>query len=412
MSPCEGHRALVLAQANPDDRKTLAAVRSLARAGLRVTLAGDSFRGRSFHSRHVHERLLLPRPGADLEAFRAALAGLLESGSFGAVLPTSDSITFLLSQHRDELPYPERMLVPEATATAICKDKQRTAEFAAGIGLTTPPTICPADRDELRRAAATLRYPCILKPRVTAGSVGMSSCADAGELLAAWEALPGLVSTSFDFRRPLVQEKIRGEVHEVCALFNRGEPRAALTQRRLLMYPAGGGAGIYNETTDEPGLKRRALRLLEALRWHGPAQVEFIRDAASGEAFLLEVNGRLWGTLDLAVAAGMDFPALACRMAIDGDVEPKWDYRVGLRFRWPFPFGLLYLMETRRWGEAARAFLLPRRGTRSDLSLSDPKPLLMEAWYTLRRYGKRGFRTIRGQQDWSEIVRGDSGRDG
>jgi predicted ATP-grasp superfamily ATP-dependent carboligase len=403
------NRILLLAQAIPDDRKTLAVIRSLGKAGLQLTLGCDSHRSGALHSRYVHERILLPHLARDIPCYLSALCDILESGSFDAVFPTGDSIVLVLSNHKAELPHPQRLLVPDAAAAAICKDKLLTAEFAAGLGLESPRTICPESREALVQACNALSFPCVLKPRITAGSVGMQFASNPAELLAAYDELPGLVNLGFDFRRPLIQQKISGEVHEVCALFNRGQVRAVLTQRRLLMFPAAGGAGIYNETTDEPELKELAIRLLEALQWHGPAQVEFIRDSASGYPYLLEINGRFWGTLGLAIAAGMDFPALACRMAIDGDVEPQWSYRVGQRFRWPVPFAVLHVMETGQWAATARAFLLPRRGVRSDLNLTDPKPLIAESWYTLQRFGKRRFKTIREERDWSEIVSGEFG---
>lgn len=61
---------------------------------------------------------------------------------------------------------------------------------------------------------------------------------------------------------------------------------------------------------------------------------EFRRDARDGVSKLLEINGRFWGSLQLAVDAGVDFPYLLYRLAIDGDVEPVLTYDVGVRLRW------------------------------------------------------------------------------
>jgi predicted ATP-grasp superfamily ATP-dependent carboligase len=183
-----------------------------------------------------------------------------------------------------------------------------------------------------------------------------------------------------------------------------GQPRAILTQQRLLQYPDGGGGGIYNETTDEDDLKEMAISLLRALEWHGPAQVEFMRERRTGRPYLLEVNGRFWGSMDLAVAAGMDFPVLTCKMAARGDVETQLDYRVGLRFRWPFPYAILHAMETGRWAGAFKDFLAPRKATRSDLVVTDPMPLIMEFYYTLERLWKRRFKTLRNTKDWAEFI--------
>ena len=162
------------------------------------------------------------------------------------------------------------------------------------------------------------------------------------------------------------------------------------------MYPPRGGIGILNETTYEPALRDQAIMLLEALRWHGPAQVEFKIDSRDGTARLMEVNGRFWGTLDLSIQAGMNFPLMACKMAIDGDIDQSFEYKVGLRYRWPFPFGLLYAMKAEGgWGSLWEFFRFETNSA-SDFRLLDPLPTLAEILYIARRVlWRRSIRSTR-----------------
>lgn len=103
----------------------------------------------------------------------------------------------------------------------------------------------------------------------------------------------------------------------------------------------------------------------------------------------MEINGRFWGTLDAAVAAGVDFPLLACRMAVDGSVAAPASYTVGLRYRWPMAFGLLAVMESPEPWRTLRALLAMARGSRSDLCLRDPLPHLAELFYVACRMLER-----------------------
>jgi hypothetical protein len=82
-----------------------------------------------------------------------------------------------------------------------------------------------------------------------------------------------------------------------------------------------------------PAVRDAALRILGALRWHGVAMVEF-RVTPRGEPVFLEVNGRFWNSLALAVVSGVDFPAMLAELAEHGDVTPQAPYRVGVRCRW------------------------------------------------------------------------------
>jgi len=48
----------------------------------------------------------------------------------------------------------------------------------------------------------------------------------------------------------------------------------------------------------------------------------------------MEINGRFWGSLQLAIDAGVDFPRLLVEAASRRDPAPVHSYRTGLRLRW------------------------------------------------------------------------------
>jgi hypothetical protein len=120
--------------------------------------------------------------------------------------------------------------------------------------------------------------------------------------------------------------------------------------------------------------------------------LEFKTDRGTGRPYLMEINGRFWGSLQLAVDAGVDFPTLLVRCAL-GDRPTRPGYRVGVRNRWwwgdvdhllarlrhsPAQLGLPPGAPS-RW-QAARDFArLWRPGDRNEvLRLSDPWPFVRE----------------------------------
>jgi predicted ATP-grasp superfamily ATP-dependent carboligase len=281
------------------------------------------------------------------------------------------------------------MAVPEPDSQARAKDKLAIAALGRELDVETPRTRLAQAAAEVHAAAGEIGYPCVVKFRRGSGAVGLRVLRRAGD----WgthdgdRREPDLV---FDYRQYIVQECVPGETHDVCAVFRRGELRAALTQRRLKTYPVAGGVGIDCVTTDEPRLIERAAVLMRALRWHGPAQIEFKVDPGSGRAWLIEINGRLWGTLALADWAGIDVPWMVCRMALDGDVEPQLRYRVGARYRWLLPLGLLHAAQSVEPWRALWNFMAPSRDTSGDWRWSDPWPHAAEAMYALHRMWSRG----------------------
>jgi predicted ATP-grasp superfamily ATP-dependent carboligase len=336
-------------------------------------------------SRYCRERLRYPDPTTDAAAFVSSLLGRVRTGSYDVLLPLSDETTIPIVRHREQfLPY-VRMAVPDAETLRQAYDKSSLLETASQLGIGVPRTFRPRSLDDLEKIAREVEYPCVFKLRRGAGAVGLSFPQSSDELLNCYRNLDGTAGLVYDWADPLVQEFVPGDVHDACLLFRHGEPRAVLTQRRLLMYPSSGGIGIYNETTRNPAVREQAIALLRHLKWHGPAMVEFKVDARDNTPKLMEINGRYWGTLDLAIQAGVDVPYLACRLAVDGDVAPVHTYQVGMKYRWPVPYGWLYARQQRRRWPAFWKFLRHDPGVRSDLRLDDPWPHIMGLVHDQRR---------------------------
>jgi len=190
----------------------------------------------------------------------------------------------------------------------------------------------------------------------------------------------------------LIQEYIPGEGYGFFALFNQGRPRAIFMHKRIREYPITGGPSTVAESIYDDELKRQGLKLLKALKWHGVAMVEFKKDCRDGEFKLMEINPKFWGSLDLATAAGVDFPYLAARMAMDGDIEPLFSYKTGIRFRWPFPDDTLHLLANpAAIGTYIRDFF--DRDTKTNIWPGDLLPNLLQVGET----GVQLFRRIKGR---------------
>jgi hypothetical protein len=190
-----------------------------------------------------------------------------------------------------------------------------------------------------------------------------------------------------DARDAVIQEYIPGEGCGFFALFEHGRDRAIFMHKRLREYPVTGGASTAAESITDGTLRDLGLTLLRALDWHGVAMVEFKRDRRDSQQKLMEVNPKFWGSLDLSIAAGVDFPWLAVRMALGQLDEDVMTYRVGLRYRWVFD-DLMHL--------AGRPASLPaiardaRDGVANDLCRDDVRPAFFDVASTIGSLAVRG----------------------
>src|SRR5213076_2826759 len=212
----------------------------------------------------------------------------------------------------------------------------RTLELAGACGVRIPPTRVPASLAECHAAAAAVGYPCILKPRFSDFWDGERFAADHGPQYVSDAA--ALEATALATRQgdlwPVVQGLVGGRGKGVFALYDHGEPVVWFAHERLRDFrPSGSGSSLRRSIAVDPRLREPASRLLSAMQWHGPAMVEF-RDDGAGEPCLMEVNGRFWGSLALAIASGVDFPNLWVKLLCGERVDPPARYETGVTLRW------------------------------------------------------------------------------
>ena len=121
--------------------------------------------------------------------------------------------------------------------------------------------------------------------------------------------------------------------------------KAAFVHKRLREYPVTGGASTLRESVRHDTLRDMGEALLKALNWFGVAMVEFKIDPRDGTPRLMEINPRFWGSLALAIEAGVNFPYLLLKMARGEKFKPVERYETGKKCRWLLPGDLLHFID-------------------------------------------------------------------
>lgn len=152
---------------------------------------------------------------------------------------------------------------------------------------------------------------------------------NAEELIRAYNAM------HLEMPYPLIQQRIEGPGSGLFALFADGEAKAIFAHRRLREKPPSGGVSVLRESVAaDDRIIDYSQKLLQALNWTGVAMVEFKIDQAENVPKLMEVNGRFWGSLQLAIDSGVDFPYLLYRVKSGLSVPIVSNYRTGVVTRW------------------------------------------------------------------------------
>lgn len=380
-------RVLVL---DGNENQAVACVRSLGRAGHEVLVGSSERWSKAGWSRYCSRQFRYVAPQQDATRFVDQVAEVAKERPGTLVLPMTERTTMPISAGRDRLDRCGALYVLPDHATQLrAMDKSAMTTLAASLGIDTPATVLLLDDEQAARCARTIRYPAVLKPRSSEEIVDSRATRSTGKpeyVRSEGELLSGFRGMHQRAEAVLAQEYVEGSGAGYFALMRHGELRAEFSHRRLRdVRPTGSGSALRESTAVDPRVRDAALPILQALKWHGVAMVEF-RIRPDGTPVFLEVNGRFWNSLALPVVAGVDFPGLLLRLATDGDVSPVTAYRTGVRCRWWLGDvrHLLAVIQGRPEGfegqfpgrlDTLRAFFTPVAGTYHDnFTWDDPLP--------------------------------------
>ncbi|MEW5948580.1 MAG: ATP-grasp domain-containing protein [Thermodesulfobacteriota bacterium] len=325
-------RVLVL---DGNQRSALAATRSLGRKGIYVTVADENKNNLSAASKYAKEDFVYPSPYREPLDFLEVLRAETVKRGVRIIFPMTDVTTALLLEHRSAFPDID---IPfgDFSAYEMLTDKWKLFQMAQDIGIPIPRTWFIESVDRLEQAIPDLTYPVVLKPYRSRIFCNGHWEATSVRYAGSEGELRKIVSGEDAFARHpfLIQEKIQGTGQGVFALYAHGKPLVFFAHRRLREKPPSGGVSVLRESIPvDPTMQETAKRLLDRAAWHGVAMVEFKVDR-EGTPYLMEVNARFWGSLQLAIDAGVDFPWLLYQLATGENLNRVNSYKIGVKSRW------------------------------------------------------------------------------
>lgn len=225
-----------------------------------------------------------------------------------------------------------RILTPRKAQLDLVLDKNRTLDLAAAQGIDVPKGWQPQASEKFAHHAEAMTYPVVVKwadpPAMThilahfgLELVKAEHAASPAELLEILDRYAPLREW------PLVQSYCPGFGLGQMIHMKDGEATLSFQHRRLHEWPPEGGVSTYCAALplgEHAAQMKRSKALLAAMGWNGPAMVEYRHDPRTGKYWLMEVNGRFWGSLPLARHSGAEFAWEQYRHAVAvADIQPK-----------------------------------------------------------------------------------------
>ena len=316
-----------------DARSFLSIVRSLGRAGLEVHSAWTEKSSIARSSRFLYQTHEIATPWDGGIGWIRNLNDLHSANDFAWVVPCNDQSAIPIRASRDSLIQSQTYYLLNDQAFDVVNSKIESVALAGLLGIPIPRSATISDAGQLDEIADELGFPLVLKPESSFTSASLSrkrkvvTIGSQVELNSAFQRM----STS---EAPLqVQKYFQGVGTGIEFLADQGKLLRVFQHLRLHEPPGGGGSSYRKSIPLHHKMLEATEKLVGHTKYSGVGMAEFLWNRPTDQWRFVEINGRFWGSLPLAIASKADFPANLHSNRLSGQTVFRSDYRIGVHCR-------------------------------------------------------------------------------
>jgi predicted ATP-grasp superfamily ATP-dependent carboligase len=287
----------------------LCCIRALGKKNIKVIAASSDKNAMGFYSKYTKERVLYQNPSFDFNKYSETIINLCKRKDVLTIFPLTDNDIYILSKYKYYLQDHIKTLFPSFNTIMKVQDRLKLYKIAKDLDIPTLETWLLGKKD---KSANKLL---IVKPRYSVFKKGNKLIKSTTKYINKMNQENDELIINEMGHIPIVQEYISGEEYGFYTLYNNGRLIVKIQQHRIRSANYKGGCSSFREIIFKNEIEKYSVKLLNKLKWHGPAMVEFKRDKKDGKFKLIEVNPRFWGSLCLSFFAGLDFPYLYYELA-------------------------------------------------------------------------------------------------
>lgn len=291
-------------------------LKSLHQKGLKVWAADTSKRNICSMSKFCTGSFTYPDPFTEEDAFILVLKDKVAELRPRVLMPTHDE-SVVIMRHRDE--FPADLIIPYEgeEKLLLLANKAKSTELARKAGVPVPEVY--KSIDEVKS------YPVVFKTVIGNSAKGVFFPKDREELVKLMD--------KHKEEETLLEEWIGGTDYSVDCVRWDGFCKTSV-YHALVTKTDGGGTTTQREIVYMPQLEAAALKLMDAVDFHGVCGLDFRYDAENNKIAYIETNARFTGGLATPVAAGFDIPWIVYKLATEGKYTEPINVRIGTRTKW------------------------------------------------------------------------------
>lgn len=249
------------------------------------------------------------------------------------LIPVGARSVFFTNESRENLSSFIAFAIAPATSVELAQNKADLFEAAQTLDIAVPRTQRIKTYKDLVSQMSDFELPFVVKAVSELSSFKTTYFHTHEDVHAAIAS--DILAEPMSQGELVIQELVSGPGQGFFSLYQDGTCKRLMMHERIRENPSSGGSSWAARSIHSDALLTAGMTLLDNLSWHGPAMVEFKLDSKTGLPVLMELNPKLWGSLDLTVASGVDIPNDIVKIAKGENLQPKFDFKTDVYFYWP-----------------------------------------------------------------------------
>jgi protein-tyrosine-phosphatase/predicted ATP-grasp superfamily ATP-dependent carboligase len=323
-------KALVLGD---DDRSFLTVVRSLGRKNISIHAGWCHPASFALHSKYVTKVHQIPPFSLKNNSWKKTLIDVFQQENFDLVIPCNDLTMIPLQTNRKELEKCALIYLISDRAFDITQDKIKTYELAKSNNIPVPKSIIITQNSDISKIFSNIKFPIVLKPRLSVTTDDLENKHFVRKVYTEDELTNHINYILEDKIEIQAQENFIGRGVGIEVLVDKGEILVVFQHIRVHEPLLGGGSTYRKSASPHPELLDATRKLMKSLNYTGVAMVEFKVNFDTGQWIFVEINGRFWGSLPLAVSSGVDFPYYLYQLLVNNQRDFPQKYKKGIYCR-------------------------------------------------------------------------------
>lgn len=301
----DNSKVLLLGQ---DYRILLSISRSLGRKNIQIHLGWCPKSSFACKSKYVSKVLNIPVYLEEDDSWKKKLISILKSEQYSLVIPCDDKAILPVQKNRIELEKIAKFYLLSDKSFRITNNKKKTYDIAKSLNIPIPLGRIINSPSKIDEIINEFQFPIVLKPL---SSYNLNNLEYKNFVLKSYTPQELKINLELLFQNNneiLVQENIIGRGIGIEVLSYQGQILFAFQHMRV-HEPIRGGASSYRKSMPlNPDLFEASKKLMNFLSYTGVGMIEYKFNDSNGQWALMEINGRFWGSLSLALIGGADFP--------------------------------------------------------------------------------------------------------